>query len=52
MIILDGDVENIIQGTLQERADYIATIEGLDKINVNDYIELITEEEFYNLKYE
>lgn len=45
----NGDILNI-QGSLQERADYIATINSVDKININDYIEPITEEEFYNIK--
>lgn len=37
------------EGSLQERADYIATIFNQDKININDYLEPITEEEFYNI---
>lgn len=48
---LDGPAFTL-EGTLQERADYLTTIINEDKINIYDYIEPITEEEFYNLKYE
>lgn len=37
-------------GTLQERADQICELEGLPKIDINDYLEPISEEEFYNIK--
>lgn len=52
LIVLEpNDADNIeIQGTLQERADYFATMIGEDKINISDYFEPITEEEFYNIK--
>ena len=44
------DISVTFTGTLQERADYIATMMDEDKININDYLEPITEEEFYNIK--
>lgn len=40
----------IYEGSLQERADYIATMIGIPKINIYDYLEPITKEEFYNIK--
>lgn len=38
------------EGSLQERADYLCEMLGKPKININDYLEPITEEEFYNIK--
>lgn len=51
MIIEDDELAFIFQGSLQERVDYFADLNGQDKININDYLEPITEEEFYNIKY-
>ena len=45
----DGNILLELEGSLQERADFLATGTGLDKINIYDYIEPITEEEFYNI---
>ena len=38
------------EGTLQERTDTFTSLRNAPKININDYLEPISEEEFYNIK--
>ena len=38
------------EGTLQERTDTFTSLRDAPKININDYLEPISEEEFYNIK--
>lgn len=47
--IYDEEI-TILEGTLQERADFFLGSLGAPNINMFDYLEPITEEEFYNIK--
>lgn len=50
VISIDNGEVTTLEGTLQERADFLTRIFGVPKFNINDYLESITEEEFYNIK--
>ena len=50
LITVENEEVTTTEGTLQERADIFASLMGVPKININDYLEPITEEEFYNIK--
>ena len=50
LIYIYNEEITTFEGTLQERVDTFTSLTDAPKININDYLEPITEEEFYNIK--
>ena len=50
LIYIYNEEITTFEGTLQERVDTFTSLPDTPKFNINDYLEPITEEEFYNIK--